>query len=161
MMSVPSQVLCPLRLPLRPQWACEVGSLQFLRQTIRTFHSPLRRRVRDWCVPSSSQLPWPSPCGHRLGSLLFRSRGTFTTLQDSLYATDCSLARPAIRAFVATLPRRNYFRTQVASYEASWHLPRPDFHRQVCPGLPGRTSAKADIMFFLARGFNRQGSGRH
>ena len=93
MLSALSTVLCPLRLPLCPGIRQQRRVSPVPRSDYTNIPLPLRRRVLRRCLPRSSLLPWPSPYGPGLGSLLFRSHGIITTRQYSLYATDCWLAR--------------------------------------------------------------------
>jgi hypothetical protein len=63
--------------------------------TVRPFRSLYPGGFLTAALPGSSRLPWPSPFHPRLGSPLSRSRGLkLTGRQDSLHATDRSLARP-------------------------------------------------------------------
>ena len=56
-----------LSVPLR---ADRGGPLQFLCQTVRTFHLPYAGGFLAGAFPSSSLRPWPSPSGSGLGSPL-------------------------------------------------------------------------------------------
>lgn len=52
---------------------------------------PIRRRVLRGCDPSSSPLPWPSPKGAGLGSLLSRRFGRQGVNDAADFALRCGL----------------------------------------------------------------------
>jgi len=60
-----------------------------------TFRSPYAEEFFEADSSDSPPLPWPSPYSEWLGSPFFPLRGLVTTLQDSLYVTDCCFARPS------------------------------------------------------------------
>lgn len=80
-------------------------------------------------IPRGSALPWPTLTG-----------GGVTTPQDSLHATDRTVAPPSGPLTLGFHPAR--FQTKPpACYRASWQLPGPDSHRQAMTSLRTTRSA--------------------
>ncbi len=64
---------------------------------VPTFRSLYAEEFFEAAFPESSPLPWPSRCMRRSALLCSPCGANMSTLQDSLYGTDCWLAPPSQR----------------------------------------------------------------
>lgn len=106
--------------------------------TFTTCRSPYTGEFFRAAFPSASHVPWPSPKTSGLGSLLSLS-GLFCRCGRIHF-----MLRPAVLlALLAELlchraSTLGFLHQLPVSYEATWFLPRPDFHRLVVPSLARR-----------------------
>ena len=144
------QYYCPLRLLTRHRhefrldwliprlpWAVvprprEISLVPLM--TFPTFRFPYAGEFFEAASPESSSLPWPSRCMKRSAFPFSPLRANISTLQNSLYGTDCWFALPSQERILRfTTPGRPD--AVAACYVALWRLPRPDLHRIVIKNM--------------------------
>ncbi len=107
----------------RPRKISYVPSITFL-----TFRFPYAGGFFETVFPDSWSRPWPSPSYERLGFLFSGKPVNLTTLQNSLYVTDCYFASPSQRDI--SLRHVESPPAPETCYLALWRLPGLDFHQQ-------------------------------
>ena len=97
-------------------------------------------------TPSSCQFPWPSSINSGLGFLSSPSRGLFddTARFTLCYGLVFLLALSLTGTFVDTLLHTDSAACKYPSYEGTWLLPLPDFHRLEDTCLAGHAPIKKD-----------------
>ncbi len=108
------------------------------RHNFLACRSPYTGEFFRAALPRASRVPWPSPSYPRLGSLLSLS-GLF--FDDAAGFTSCyglSICSHSAELLCHGASTLGSLHQLPVSYEATWLLPRPDFHRLVVPSLARR-----------------------